>query len=73
MFSLKYIYHPTEHRCTFPGCKNVLVIDGNMKTDVTSALPKMQDQFLTQASLGTSRLDVWLHLLLSLAFVCNTK
>ena len=23
--------HPSEHECGFPGCRNVLVIDGNMK------------------------------------------
>lgn len=25
------IFIPSEHRCKFPGCSNVLVLDGNMK------------------------------------------
>lgn len=36
---MKHLYVHVAHQCKFPGCKNVLVVDGNMKNrrDVCAA------------------------------------
>ena len=31
---------PVEHKCNFPGCKNVMVLDGNMKNQREVCLAK---------------------------------
>jgi len=42
--SVKFIFACCAgHECTFPGCANVIVIDGNLKTDEISVLVALLD------------------------------